>query len=194
MPSSALTEWSNGSQARLSAIRSLAASTTPGSAEYEQAEYAFIVQLAAEFQKYCRELHRLVVVELMHQTATQTPDLEIQIRNALQSKSLSRLNATESNINQDFGQLGLLGLSDLAKQEDTAASSWLSNLAVLLKIRNAIAHGEHQQVAALLQPFTGFDLLALGVRWGAELDQLVAIYDRVVSIWLGRFLQLPRPW
>ncbi|GLZ48073.1 hypothetical protein Acsp06_42580 [Actinomycetospora sp. NBRC 106375] len=194
MGSSALDEWSSGSDARLAALHGIAVSSAPLSVEYERASGAYIVQLGAEFQRYCRDLHRLVVIEFMDQTVTNTPDLAIQIRNALESTKLSQGNATESSINTDFRRLGLAGLSGLAKQENSSAGGWLSNLDTLLKLRNATAHGDDQKLALLLTSFPGRDLLGLGVAWRAELDQLVTIFDRLVSIWLSGFLNIPSPW
>lgn len=194
MASTALIEWRAGTTARLATLKGMASRPGISPDELRQAEFALVTQLSSEFQHYCSELHRLVVAELMKQTATQTKALEVQIENALSSVSLAKGNADRRNINQDFRRLGLVQLTARAEQEDARATAWLTSLDKMLEFRNPIAHGNYQRIPSLLSQFPGRSLFDLAVGWEADLGQVVELLDRLTSIWLASFLGLGRPW
>jgi hypothetical protein len=192
VPSRAHDTWTTVRRQRLEIASRHCAACLAGSHERTVAEWALAVHSAAEFQGYCRELHSLAVSELMSQIATQTLELEIVIRASLANRRLAKANADKESISQDFALIGLGAIWDLAASEEAKVTEWTAGLSKLLNVRNAIAHGDYKKLDTMVAK--NESLLELCQDWNTNLDNLVQILDRIVSIWLQRFLGLQRTW
>jgi hypothetical protein len=147
-----------------------------------QINYALVVQLASQFQRYCRDLHGLCADAVL---AAAQESYRPMLRLALTSaRKLDRQNANSGNLGHDFGLFGFrfwaavdaLGPRYPARRRRLdQVNAW----------RNAIAHQDLDRLAD--------DPLTAGTRpdlptfriWRRSLDQLAGGIDRAMSTEVG---------
>src|SRR5262245_60140790 len=110
MPSSSLQHWFSERAAALAdlenAHRSVRGSGPGARAAAQQINQAYTMQLSAQFQGFCRDLHRECADCLMRPLAD--PDLrETMWNNFVFARRLDRGNPNPGNIGADFNRLGL---------------------------------------------------------------------------------------
>lgn len=193
-PSSALIRWRTDGHAeigQLLAAHRAVGGTGPGRrVATQQINHALVVQLAALFQRYCRDLHGLCV----QATAVAAPAmLRPILADALTTgRSLDRQNAHSGALGADFGRFGMdfwptvtaLGPRYAARRQ---------RLDELNAWRNAIAHQDFRRVVT--------DPLLRGTRpdlptdriWRRAIAQLAAGMDRVMYVKLCTTNARP-PW
>jgi len=152
-----------------------------------------LLRVAAEFQAFCLDMHELVVDELIRNTATQNGPLEIILRTALRSTHLSVGNPTSDKIKKDFARAGVPEIWNLAGSSSVAAKSKLPTLSRLLKVRNAIAHGQYGEIARNLPARVSvYDFL--NSHCVPDLDHIVSELDFALSVFIDGLFGLGRPW
>jgi hypothetical protein len=143
-----------------------------------QINHALVVQLAAQFQRYCRDLHGLCADAVL---ASAEESYRPMLRLALTSaRKLDRQNANSGNLGHDFGLFGFrfwAAVDALGPQYPGRRR----RLDQLVAWRNAIAHQDLDRLAS--------DRLTAGTRpdlptfriWRRSLDQLAGGIDRAMS-------------
>jgi hypothetical protein len=143
----------------------------------QQINYALLVQLASQFQRYCRDLHALCADAVV---SAAPPALQPALDLAFTAgRKLDRQNAHSGTLGDDFGRFGprfWLAVDALGPQFAVRRR----RLDQLNAWRNAIAHQDFRHV--------GTDPLTQGSRadlptfrtWRSALDQLAGGIDRAM--------------
>jgi hypothetical protein len=180
-PSSALTRWRTVGQAEIAellAAHHAIGGTGPGRrTATQQINHALVVQLAAQFQCYCRDLHG-VCADAMISAAPAALQLMLE-RAFTVGRKLDRQNAHSGTLGDDFARFGFefWPMVTALGQQYAARRRRLDQLNAW---RNAIAHQDFRRVA--VDPLTGGtrpDLLTFRT-WRRALDQLASGIDRAM--------------
>jgi len=108
------------------------------------------------------------------------------------SRELDRGNAQPRSLASDFGRLGLR-LWPALLVKDSQTEQLKGTLQALNRARNAIAHAEDHQLAALADE--GYPMrLATVRRWHGHLGRLAGSMDVVVAESLAPLTEKPAPW
>lgn len=148
---------------------------------------SFAVVLSAEFQGFCKDLHRECAAHFAALVPAAIEDVVLQ--QFLAQRLLDRGNPNPGNIGADFNRLGLK-LFDEARQADPRVPGWRGILDYLNEWRNAIAHSDYSATRVADHPHLGVGQLR---SWRSACNQLAAVFDRV----LGRYLETKtgvKPW
>jgi hypothetical protein len=180
-PSAALLRWRTISQAEideLPAAHHAVGGTGPGRrTATRQINHALVVQLAAQFQRFCRDLHGLCADAVIDAAPPMHGPL---LRVALAvGRRLDRMNATSGTLGDDFGRFGL----EFWPEIDALGRQYAIRRRRLDQLnlwRNAIAHQDFRRVDAdPLARDTRPDLPTFRV-WRSAVDQLATGIDRVM--------------
>lgn len=191
MPSAEYRNWRTTQAAALDGIEAAHTAARGAGSARRSADrlltHAYVVLLSAEFQGFCKELHR----ECGRHFASLVPVTirEVVFNQFLAQRLLDRGNPNPGNIGADFNRLGLK-LFDLAERTDSRVEDWRKSLGELNDWRNAIAHQDFDPTK-----LGGTIPLRLGrVRgWRAACGRLARVFDAV----LGRHLEATtgvKPW
>lgn len=195
VPSRALQTWRGPSAARLDEL--LAAHAAVGGKgrgrrwATEQLNMALVLQVAALFQLFCRDLYSEAVEAL-------TDDLPEDHRPSFRAaatadRPLGRGNATASAIGAAFGRLAIQ-IWPLADAQTPRTATRRERLEQLNTWRNAIAHQDFQLSDELRRRITGTTCTLVWVRrWRTACDGLVATFDEVVGARIAQITGAP-PW
>jgi hypothetical protein len=157
----------------------------------DQINDAYILLLAGLFQRYCRDLHTEAATRI---AIAAGPAIGPVIANALTSnRYLDRGNPNPSNLNSDFGRLGMSLWDDIDKL-DRRNVRRRSRLAQLLIWRNAVAHQAFPLRAADAIAVSGTRRTLDWVRvWRSACESLAEQMDRAVFTYLLGLLGTA-PW
>jgi hypothetical protein len=147
---------------------------------------ALVLQLAAEFQGFARDLHadaaRVLVASLAPGSAPRQETLIVPYE---RNRRLARGNASPASLGEDFMLFGLNLWKELLRHHPTRGRQWHDRLALLIDMRNGFAHADDRRVAKVVA--AGWPLtLRSARRWRATLDGLATGMDRVVWEHLSR--------
>lgn len=190
--STAHAAWFGPRRQRVAALDAARSSAATGSVAQQQLDWALLIRVAAEFQAFCLDMHELVLDQLISNTATQNNKLEIVLRVALRPVSLSIGNPSARNIAKDFARLGVPKIWNLAGSGGVAAKDKLSTLDLLLKARNAVAHGQYSDIARHLKSVSVYDFVQKNCL--PDLDHVVRELDYALSAFIDQLFGLGRPW
>jgi len=179
--SEALREWRGERSARLDAVEALlrrmgAARSRQHSASQDM-NRAYVILLAAQFQRFCGDLH-VECVDVMVQELP--PDIKvIVVTNFLQGRQLDKGNAQPGNLGSDFGRLGVQLWPEL-KRWNPRCTVFQELLLQLNIWRNAIAHDDFS--AASYFPKGNHTMLRLSLvrRWRQACNRLAPGMDTVM--------------
>lgn len=197
MASRALERWRQGRFTRLDelvAAHGRVGGTGAGRrTDTQQINWALILQLAAEFQGFARDLHIEGVETFASWTAPTNPRLRTVLVALLTRRlQLDRGNANPESLAEAFERFGLQWWPAL-RARDQRSQQREHELRQLNTARNAIAHSLHGQIHRLREQ--GYPLtLATFRRWRASLNGLARTMDMELSHYLGTFFGQPRPW
>jgi hypothetical protein len=193
-PSPPLLRWRSTGRAQIdelvAAHRAVGGSRPGRRTATQQINHALVVQLAAQFQRYCRELHDACCEALVAcAPAEYRPTLNLALRTG---RRLNAQSAQPASLGSDFGRFGFdfwpavqaLGPSYVARRRR------LEQVAVW---RNAIAHQDFRRLPT--------DASTAGTRadlptvrtWHRALDQLAGGIDRVMHREIARITG-GQPW
>lgn len=192
MPSTALQCWQTSSTHKLdefeNAHRAVTGGRTGRGRRYltEQLNHAYLVALAAQFQKLCRDLHSEATNHLLQPIDNQ--DVRQACLSVMtQGRKLDSGNANSANITNDFKRLGIMNVFDDLVSLDSRNGARKKQLDHLIDWRNAISH---QNFTRLKAGSVNFGQVR---RWRRTLDDLSSALDQVVAAHLGRVVGT-RPW
>lgn len=151
MPSRSLRTWKVSSRKALDeieaahrAVRRLRQSGRRYAAQ--QISQAYVVLLASQFQRFCRELHAQCVDHVS--TATSTADVGLVLRTQLtQGRKLDTGNPNPGNIGSDFGRFGLPFWEEV-RSRNPRNPGRQEQLEKLMRWRNAVAHQDFSRLGS----------------------------------------------
>jgi hypothetical protein len=187
MASNALAKWQADRRVRLDRLE-VTHSPVAARTLADGLNRALILQLAAEFQGFARELHDEAARAL---AAVLAPGDPVRQRTLIvpyqKQRRLARGNASPASLGEDFGLFGLRLWEGLRRLYPIRGQQWHDRLALLNEARNGLAHADDQKVAKVTS--AGWPLtLRSARRWRGMLDGLVVGMDRVVYEHLRRKL------
>jgi hypothetical protein len=180
MPSSSLQHWFAERAAALADLenshRSVRGSGPGARAAAQQINQAYTMQLSAQFQGFCRDLHSECAGCLVRRVAD--PDLrETMWNNFVFGRRLDRGNPNPGNIGADFNRLGL----EFGPRIDAHRPENPDRRAALEELnewRNAIAHQDFS--ASMLRAGRPNLTLAQVRLWRKACDGLARSFDEVL--------------
>jgi hypothetical protein len=191
MPSQSLNRWQTDRAAVLDGLLAALGVIRGSGSEHRTAiqhlSRSFAVMLSAEFQGFCKDLHRECAAHFASQAPATIEDVVLQ--QFLAQRLLDRGNPNPGNIGADFNRLGLR-LFDEAQNADSRVGDWRMRLDHLNEWRNAIAHNDYTLPRIANHPQLTANQLRL---WRSACNHLAVVFDRV----LGRHLTAKtgvKPW
>lgn len=184
MPSHALLRWQTARRHRLdqleAAHRAVGGVGRGRRVSLDQLDDAYLVQVAAQWQGFCRDLHTEAADAIA--SAVQPPSVAIAVREAFtQNRSLDRGNATAGSVGNDFGRFGAMQLWPRVFQLDGRNRERRRKLDQLNVWRNAVAHQDFPLTAANASVVAGTQRTLVYVRrWRSACDHLATHFDRAV--------------
>lgn len=180
MASNALAKWRTDRAIRLDRLEITHTSVNARTLS-DGLNRALVLQLAAEFQGFARDLHadaaRALVTSLAPGSA---PRQEMLIVPYERHRRLARGNASPASLAEDFMLFGMELWPDLLRRHPTRGRQWHDRLVLLNDMRNGLAHADDQKVTRVL--VAGWPLtLRSARRWRGTLDGLATGMDRAVS-------------
>ena len=152
---------------------------------------SLFVTLVGQFQVYCRELHNeAIFVYLAQANPCQVTVLETLLK---RGRKLDTQNPQRSSLGSDFGRLGFALIPHVTRRRRNATVD-LERLDLLVRLRNAIAHGNESAVQSLVADNQMTLTLQSFRRFRKTLDRVVRDMDTVVATELAAGLQIPLPW
>ncbi|HEX8903609.1 MAG TPA: hypothetical protein VF771_02065 [Longimicrobiaceae bacterium] len=154
----------------------------------QQVNQAYVVLLASQFQRFCRDLYTEAVDHLLNQPAYAT--LEPVLRASLfANRRLNVGNANPSNIGADYGRFGVRFWSMVAAA-DPRNEARQRKIEELHRWRNAVAHADFSDPA-----FARRETLRMSeIRvWRSACSALAVEFDRVLGLHLQSITGM-RPW
>lgn len=192
MPSRALDHWTNATAHQLDQIADAHAAvggTKPGRrSATEQINNAYVVLLAAAFQRFCRDLHTESINALLGSLSPAPPLETVLLAIALHGRQLDFKNATRETIAKDFNPLGLRILDEL-KARRKGNDKRLITLDSLNSWRNAIAHQDFDRKVLVPRKI---HLKTVGI-WRRQCAILAADLDGVMKSHLAALAGVS-PW
>ena len=157
----------------------------------EQLNRSLFVALVGQFQVYCRELHdEATRVYLSQANPRQVRALQTLLR---QRRELDYRNPRRDALKNDFGRMGLQLIPAL-RSLYARASYDIDRLELLVRFRNAIAHGNESEVRSLVQGYSIRPTLRAYRSFKTAINRLVGKLDAVVAAELAGELGIRRPW
>lgn len=139
---------------------------------------SYVVMLSAEFQGFCKDLHRECAVHFAGRVPAGIESVILQ--QFLAQRLLDRGNPNPGNIGGDFNRLGLR-LFDEASRADPRVTTWRQELDTLNVWRNAVAHNDYTAPRIFARTLTMTQLRS----WRFACNHLAIVFDCV----LGRYLE-----
>lgn len=182
MPSQALAHWKKESQLQLDEFENAhkaVGGAGPGRRYLtEQLNRAYLVAVAAQFQRFCRDLHTEAAQRIV---AAVNPGLSLVVLTLFtNNRKLDSGNANEASLGPDFGRFGMKFFAEVerASRRNRRRRHLLKQLNTW---RNAVVHEdfdfnqEEQQVVKGTRPQIKY------VRqWRRNCDQLTEQFDAIV--------------
>lgn len=192
MPSRALRQWQTRSRKVLDEMEAAHEVVGGGrgarSFARQQIAQAYVVLLASQFQRYCRDLHSEAMDHIASQPTFRVlkPVLSASL---IVARRLDAGNANPANIAADYGRFGFR-IWDHLHLHDARTGSRRNRLEELNRWRNAVAHQDFSNRA-----LEGRDTLTITEvrRWRRTCSSLAVDFDRVVGLYLQSLTGV-RPW
>ena len=156
----------------------------------QQMNRAYAVLLAAQFQRFCGDLHAECVAALV---AAVPANINLIVRSSfLRGRLLDKGNAHAGSMGSDFGQLGIELWPSLKRQSGFNIGRQ-KKIEHLNKWRNAIAHDDFSD--AVTFPSGRMTILRLSVvrEWRQACHQLAISMDQVLKVYVHGLVGVS-PW
>jgi hypothetical protein len=197
MPSKALEHWRTGSQSELDEFaRAHTAVGGEGRGRRyftRQLNHAYLVAVAAQFQRFCRDLHTEAALRIAA-SVTQADIGKALARLLVENRKLDTGNAHDGSLGPDFDRLGLSFLAEVSAI-DSGNAARRRKLVQLNVWRNAIVHqnfvlkGHHEALVKGTNP----DHITHVRMWSRNCAELAEMFDRVVRAYVSHVVAGP-PW
>lgn len=195
MVSTARVEWDTTARERLEELEQVHADARGGGRGRrwgtEQLNRSLFVVLVAQFQTYSRNLHDEAID--VHVDAANPRQADVLRRLLTQGRKLDVQNPQPAALGSDFGRFGF-DLLPALKAEGAAMEDALAKLDLLVRFRNAVAHGNESELAGIVASGDIKSTLASYRQYRKMLNRLLSTMDSVVAAELAAVLQVPPPW
>jgi len=147
--------------------------------------HAYVLRVVAEFQAFARDLHDLAAESMVGMSEVSANSQAMLIAAATLGRMIDRGNADLRSLDQDFRRIGISGISGRIASHSarwSPAKAWRGDQAFyqdLIELRNALAHGNQQQLDRL-RSRTVLDTLSWAKDRLPGLDRTARALDRVV--------------
>ena len=117
--------------------------------------HAYVLRVVAEFQAFARDLHDLAAETLVRLSGADPRSQAMLIAAATGGRMIDRGNADLRSLEMDFRRIGITGISGRVAVHNfrwSSTSGWRGDQACyqdLIALRNALAHGNQQQLDQL---------------------------------------------
>jgi len=117
--------------------------------------HAYVLRVVAEFQAFARDLHDLAAETMIRLSGADASSQAMLIAAATGGRMIDRGNADLRSLEMDFRRIGVTGLSGRIAVHSarwSSTSTWRGDQAYyqdLIELRNALAHGNQQQLDRL---------------------------------------------
>ena len=117
--------------------------------------HAYVLRVVAEFQAFARDLHDLAAESMVRMSGVGANSQAMLIAAATLGRMIDRGNADLRSLEQDFRRIGISGINSRIASLSarwTPATTWRGDRAYyqdLIELRNALAHGNQQQLDRL---------------------------------------------
>jgi hypothetical protein len=117
--------------------------------------HAYVLRVVAEFQAFARDLHDLAAETMVRMSGAGAGSQAMLIAAATVGRMIDRGNADLRSLEQDFRRVGISGISSRIASHSVRWSSDQSRRGDqayyqdLIELRNALAHGNQQQLDRL---------------------------------------------
>lgn len=112
--------------------------------------HAYVIAVMSEFQGFVRDLHDLAVERIIAASGAHPSLAAVLTDGMVSDRGVDRGNATLRTIKADFGRLGLSPLDFTSHNPGWATDK--RALEALIRLRNALGHGNESDLRALLAP------------------------------------------
>lgn len=141
--------------------------------------HAYLLRIVAEFQGFARDLHDLAVETMVSGSGAQLAHHALLQTAATSGRAIDRGNAGLRELSSDFLRIGLSSLGNRLQARDIRWATDRTRYEQLIQMRNALAHGNQQQVL-LLRSDGVRDTVAWARGSLPALDRLARALDHVV--------------
>lgn len=191
--SQALREWRGERSARLDAIEKVLRRVGAGSRRdftTQQMNPGYAILLAAQFQRYCADLHAECVGLMFEEVPSNRK--RIVVSNCIQGRQLDKGNAQPGSLGNDFGRLGIQLWPEL-KRWNPRVAAFQTLLAQLNAWRNAIAHDDFSDAMRFPQGNSTTLQLDLVRKWRTACNRIALGLDIVMRDYILS-LKGVKPW
>ena len=190
MPSKALHHWKTQSQAELEEFANAHAAVGGkgrGRRYFtRQLNHGYLVAIAAQFQRFCRDLHTEAAQRIAGSVAQENVERAVA-RLLIENRKLDTGNAHDGSLGPNFDRFGLSFLAEV-NAADPGNAVRRQKLEQLNVLRNAIVHQNfvlkphHEAIVKGTTP----DLITQVRQWRTNCDELVEQFDTVLRAYVTR--------
>ena len=157
----------------------------------DQLNRSLFVALVGQFQMYCREFHdEATRVYLSQANTRQVAAIETLL---LRRRELDNRTPRPDALKNDFDRMGLQIIPALQNLY-ARANKDIDRLRLLIRFRNAIAHGNESEIRSMTQSASIRPTLSSYRTYRRAINRLVGKLDVVVAAELAGELGTRRPW
>lgn len=196
MPSAALARWLTKAQVELDEFENAhrkVGGKGPGRRHLtRQINHAHLVAVAAQFQRFCRDLHSEAAQRLADAISPKGPLQAALLRLLTENRKLDSGNANEATLGPDFDRLGFSFFAEVKAAGKRNASRRM-RMEQLNVWRNAVVHQNftlkphHAAQVKGTNPQHVFYVR----RWRASCGELAVQFDRIVRAYVTRVVGEP---
>lgn len=117
--------------------------------------HAYVLRVVAEFHAFARDLHDLAAESMVRMSGVGVNSQAMLIAAATLGRMIDRGNADLRSLEQDFRRIGITGISGRIASRSArwgSSTAWRGDQTFyqdLIELRNALAHGNQQQLDRL---------------------------------------------
>ena len=112
--------------------------------------HAYALVIVSQFQGFIRDMHDLAVERLLSASGATANFLPILTEGIVNARSIDRGNPTHRNVTSDFASIGLSPFNMAVRNARWATPGDAEQFNRLMGLRNALAHGNDDDLRSLL--------------------------------------------
>lgn len=112
--------------------------------------HAYVLVIVSQFQGFIRDMHDLAVERLLSASGATPSFIPILTEGIVDARNIDRGNPTHRNVTSDFARIGLSPLNISTRNPRWATPGDALQFNRLMGLRNALAHGNEDDLRSLL--------------------------------------------
>lgn len=112
--------------------------------------HAYALVIVSQFQGFIRDMHDLAVERLLSASGATANFLPLLTEGIVNARRIDRGNPTHGNVTSDFASIGLSPFNMAARNARWATPGDAEQFTHLMTLRNALAHGNDDDLRSLL--------------------------------------------